>query len=286
VLYKVIMHLLVVEVQPISILFVLVFFLFTEDWIKKNWGVYEFFFLFVGSIIAVTVYLLKLHARVAILIQEVLINIRWRNFISLYGRCGFRYRITGDFTDPVEGLIVVSERNTAGRQVYFYARFPGGKRAFGNRVFDVARDFQEGMAAVKEKWSAGVDSAFHIYPDGRPAYKQRYGYVGDFRCRRAVAHLVDNNGTVWWFHIGPDGHPAYSELYLLVSDYSEGFARVQDTDRKWRYIKADGEPIFDKSYDGAEDFSGGEARVMIYSEDGQPNTMLINTQGKPVGSFE
>ena len=60
----------------------------------------------------------------------------------------------------------------------------------------------------------------HVTPDGKPAYQERYSYVGSFQRAgdnnefRAVAR--DDSGS---FHITLDGKPAYQDRYLSVSEF-------------------------------------------------------------------
>jgi hypothetical protein len=75
----------------------------------------------------------------------------------------------------------------------------------------------------------------HVFPDGTPAYPQRYVWVSNLS--EGFARAEDKSG---WFHIKPDGTPAYPQRYVWVNNFSEGFARVEDKSG-WYTINTKGE---------------------------------------------
>jgi len=94
--------------------------------------------------------------------------------------------------------------------------------------------FYEGLIQVckNKKW-------FHILPNGKPAYEERYDWVGDFH--EGLARAWKDNEA---FHICKDGKPAYKERYYWVGDFSlDGIAKVlvfPPKDDKELYINKDG----------------------------------------------
>ena len=99
-------------------------------------------------------------------------------------------------------------------------------------MYDDVDVFYGGLARAKKdnRW-------LHIRPDGTPAYKGRYSYVGDFREELAV---INENSE--WFHIQPDGTPAYEERFECVGPFREGLARVWKDNERFD-IRPDGKRV-------------------------------------------
>lgn len=132
---------------------------------------------------------------------------------------------------------------------------PNGKPAYTQR-FARTFGFYENLAAVD-----GGHGWFHIQPDGAPAYAERYAWCGNFQGDRCV--VCDNRR---YYHIGADGRAAYRQTYAYVGDFREGCAVVTDADRRCGHILADGTPahphryrnlgVYHKGYACAEDANG------------------------------
>ena len=99
-------------------------------------------------------------------------------------------------------------------------------------------DFHEGLASVISKDQGWL----HIYPDGTPAYKERYDYAGDFH--EGLAEVYSDQGC---FHIHLDGTPAYKERYESVSSFSNNLSLVEKNG-KFFLIYFDGTPVFRERY--------------------------------------
>jgi hypothetical protein len=102
------------------------------------------------------------------------------------------------------------------------------KKAFGYTMIVFPDDCFNLAVAQKDK------KMFHIRPDGTPAYKQRFDWVGPFCERLAV---VQENGKR--FHIQPDGTPAYKQRFDVAGPFSGGRADVGENGKMFR-IRTDG----------------------------------------------
>lgn len=102
---------------------------------------------------------------------------------------------------------------------------------------------------------------FHVDADGHPAYAQRYKYVGNFFCQRAVA--LDKNG---YFHIKTDGSPAYKDRYDCAYEFTMAtpnicLAVVMDQKNRCFHIDPDGKLAYKKTFDYISGFFNGLAVV-------------------------
>ncbi len=116
---------------------------------------------------------------------------------------------------------------------------PDGAPAYA-RAFADAFGFYEHLAAVRGKGGRGW---FHIHPDGSPAYAGRYAWCGNFQGGRCV---VCAEGR--YRHIAGDGRPAYGETHAYAGDFREGCAVVAGDDGRRRHILADGAPAHPHRY--------------------------------------
>ncbi len=91
--------------------------------------------------------------------------------------------------------------------------------------------FYEGRAAVHS-----ADGWCHLLPDGSPLYPERYAWCGNFQESRCPVRLSDGR----YFHIGGDGTPAYSELHRYAGDFKDGYAVVQRGDGRHSHIDQSG----------------------------------------------
>ena len=117
--------------------------------------------------------------------------------------------------------------------------------------------FYEGLAAVHSE-----DGWFHVLPDGSPFYKERYAWCGNFQESRCAVRMPDGD----YLHIAVDGTPAYGERYRYVGDFKDGRAVVQREDGYHTHIDASGNQfhgrwfqdldVFHKRYARACDSSG------------------------------
>src|SRR3989338_8149526 len=87
---------------------------------------------------------------------------------------------------------------------------------------------------------------------------EKYGYVGSFR--EGLAAVLDGIGEGVHFHILPNGKPAYEERYECALDFYEGLA-VAKKDGKYFHILPNGKPAYEERYDRVGPFKKGRAWV-------------------------
>jgi hypothetical protein len=137
--------------------------------------------------------------------------------------------------------------------------------------FDEVLPFHEpGRAPVR----LGTE-AFHILPDGRPAYPQRYTRTFGFYEERAA--VVHPSG---WFHILADGSAAYSERYAWVGNYQGGRCSVRSQAGEYFHLDPDGRPAYLERYCYAGDFR--ERAAVVQRADGLH--VHIDPNGRPLSS--
>ncbi len=113
---------------------------------------------------------------------------------------------------------------------------PDGRSAYAERYVRTF-GFYEGRAAVHAR-----EGWFHVLPDGRPLYGERYAWCGNFQEGRCPVRLPDGG----YFHVTSDGSPAYSERYRYAGDFKDGHAVIQREDGKHTHIDAHGKPLHNR----------------------------------------
>lgn len=136
------------------------------------------------------------------------------------------------------------------------------------RRFLYAESFHlpERLAAVRDE-----SGAYHIDPDGRPAYAQRYRIAHGFY--GGLAAVCDDSG---WFHIDATGRPAYAHRWLWAGNVQEQRCVVQD-ERGFLHIRPDGSPLYEARYRYAGDYRYGVA--VVRDERG---AFAIDREGRPL----
>ena len=99
--------------------------------------------------------------------------------------------------------------------------------------FDHVDSFSEGLARVIKD---GLE--FHIEPDGRPTYEEKFEFVGHFS--EGLAQVMRR--PYEQFHIKPNGREAYMERYDFVEPFSGGLAWVR-RNGQWHQIGPDGTKV-------------------------------------------
>lgn len=153
--------------------------------------------------------------------------------------------------------------------------------------FDEVLSFHPpGLASVRD-----LSGAYHIRPDGSPAYGPRFHRTfGFYEGRAAVeddsgAHHVDEHGVdvgprrfAWtgnfqggrcavrdasgrYFHVGPDDEPTYDERWRYAGDYREGAAVVQDDAGLHHHIDREGRRVGVGDFIDLDVFHKGFARA-------------------------
>ena len=132
-----------------------------------------------------------------------------------------------------------------------------GRPAYAARFLEVLKFHTPGLAPVMDD-----SGAYHITPEGLPAYKTRHVRTFGFYEARAAVHT-----TGGWFHILPDGDPLYPERYAWCGNFQEGRCPVRLPDGRYFHIDEDGTPAYSKRHRYAGDFKDGYA--VVQRDDGR-----------------
>ena len=146
---------------------------------------------------------------------------------------------------------------------------PDGSPAY-ERCFRRTFGFYENLAAV-----IGEDGWHHIHPSGEDAYPRRFAWCGNFQEGRCTVR--DNNNS--YFHIARDGIPVYQTRYRYAGDYRDGIAVVQGGDGRSTHIDACGRQAHGQWFIDLDVFHKGFARARD-----EAGWMHVNRVGTPAYS--
>ncbi len=132
-----------------------------------------------------------------------------------------------------------------------------GNPAYAFRFQEVLKFHAPGLAPVLDD-----SGAYHITPDGRPAYRERHRRTFGFYEGRAAVHSSEE-----WFHILPDGNSLYPERYAWCGNFQEGRCPVRDGAGRYFHLTAEGVAAYDQRYRYAGDFRDGMA--VVQRDDGR-----------------
>ncbi len=130
-------------------------------------------------------------------------------------------------------------------------RRDSGEEAYQER-FDAVLPFHAPGLAPARRGS----TAWHIRPDGRPAYERRFRKTFGFYEGRAAAEAEDG-----WCHIAPDGEPVYAERYAWCGNVQSGRVPVRLRDGRYLHLTDAGVRSGSSSWRYAGDFREGAAVV-------------------------
>ena len=126
-----------------------------------------------------------------------------------------------------------------------------GRPAYATRFHEALKFHEPGLAPVVDD-----SGAFHITPDGLPAYGSRHVRTFGFYDGRAA--VQSDRG---WFHILPDGDPLYEGRFAWCGNFQEGHCPVRRHHGLYFHIDTDGSPLYGEKYSYAGDFRDGVAVV-------------------------
>ena len=112
--------------------------------------------------------------------------------------------------------------------------------------------FYEGKSAV-----SGGDGWYHILPDGGPLQEARFGWCGNYQDGRCTVR----DGTGSYFHLTADGAPAYPERYRYAGDFRDGVAVVQRADGRHSHIDTNGNLLHGRWFLDLDVYHKGHARA-------------------------
>lgn len=155
---------------------------------------------------------------------------------------------------------------------------PDGRDLYTNRYHWVG-NYQGGFCTVRD-----VDGAYsHIDTEGCPAYQARWSYAGDFKDDIAVVQSDSGFST----HIRPDGNKLHGHWFLDLDVFHKGYARAKD-ESGWTHVDRNGIPIYARHFAMVEPFYNGQARVEgldgsleVIDEDGHTISTLRNPHNTP-----
>lgn len=133
----------------------------------------------------------------------------------------------------------------------------GGEPAYEARFLDVLKFHAPGLAPVLDH-----SGAYHVTPDGLPAYGPRHIQTFGFYEGRAAVHSAEG-----WFHILPDGSQLYPERYAWCGNFQEGRCTVRLADGRYFHLTESGAPAYAERYRYAGDFKDGYA--VVQRDDGR-----------------
>ena len=143
-----------------------------------------------------------------------------------------------------------------------------GMPVYAARFLEVLKFHAPGQAPVLDD-----SGAYHITPDGLPAYDARHVRTFGFYEDRAAAHSADG-----WFHVLPDGSPLYPERYSWCGNFQEGRCPVRLPDGRYFHIDENGIPAYSERHRYAGDFKDGHA--VVQRDDGRHSH--IDKSGTPL----
>lgn len=132
-----------------------------------------------------------------------------------------------------------------------------GRPAYGARFDTVLKFHAPGLAPV-----ADASGAYHIAPDGAPAYATRYLRTFGYYEGRAAAQSRQG-----WLHILPTGAPLCAETYAWCGNFQARRCAVRQRDGGYLHVDLRGAPAYPQRYRYVGDFRDGCA--VAQREDGQ-----------------
>ena len=126
-----------------------------------------------------------------------------------------------------------------------------GAPAYAERFDEVLKFHAPGLAPVLR-----AGAAWHIHPDGRAAYAQRFRRTFGFYEGRAA--VIDDNG---WHHVLASGEDAYPQRYDFCGNFQDERCTVREHDGAYLHIALTGKPAYAQRWRYAGDFRDGIAVV-------------------------
>lgn len=130
-----------------------------------------------------------------------------------------------------------------------------GLPAYDARFDEVLKFHAPGLAPVQHK-----DRAWHIRPDGTPAYTRRF--VRTFGFYEGLAAVEGEHG---WHHITTAGEDAYETRYAWCGNFQQGRCTVRAGDGTYHHITAEGVDVYTERWRYAGDYRDGIAVVQAAS---------------------
>ncbi len=129
--------------------------------------------------------------------------------------------------------------------------------AYSERFDDVLPFQAPGVAAVRRG-----SEAWHIHPDGRAAYRDRFVRTFGFYEGRAAVIAIDG-----WHHILAHGLELTDARYAWCGNYQDGRCAVRARDGRYFHITAGGARVYAETWKYVGDFREGIA--VVQADDGR-----------------
>jgi hypothetical protein len=158
-----------------------------------------------------------------------------------------------------------------GRDCKFSYIDTSGKVMLYLSQYDEAKDFSEGLAAVKIGFAWG-----YIDKTGKVVIKLQYEQVSNFSDGLACVSFGGGFG-----YIDHTGKMVIAPQFSLPGDFSGGLAHVRLNDEKWVYINKAGKIVTNQKFDKTIGFTNGPSRILVGGKIG-----YINNKGQIVISAQ
>lgn len=133
----------------------------------------------------------------------------------------------------------------------------GGGPCYAERFDEVLPFHHPGLAPVRRR-----GAAWHITPDGLPAYAPRFLRTFGFYESRAA--VVAAGG---WHHVRVDGTALYPELYAWCGNFQGERCTVREAGERYFHLDPAGRPAYARRWRYAGDFREGAA--VVQGDDGR-----------------
>jgi hypothetical protein len=143
-----------------------------------------------------------------------------------------------------------------------------GGPAYAARFLSVLKFHEPGLAPVQD-----VSGAYHIDPEGKEAYSDRFMRTFGFYDMKAAVQSSDS-----WHHILPSGSELYPERFAWCGNFQQNLCVVKDFAGRFFHLNQEGKKAYAASYQYAGDFRDGYAVV----QDDQGFNTHIDFHGNPL----
>ncbi len=139
---------------------------------------------------------------------------------------------------------------------------------YAERFDEVLPFHPPGLAPVRRG-----GEAWHVSPDGRPAYPARFLRTFGFYEERAAVLAGDG-----WHHVRVNGTALYPERYAWCGNYQGGRCTVRDADGGYVHLDGEGRPAYARRWAYAGDYREGAA--VVQGSDGR--STHVDEAGEPL----
>lgn len=132
-----------------------------------------------------------------------------------------------------------------------------GAALYAQRFDEVLAFREPGLAPVRKS-----GKAWHIRPDGSPAYDRRFSRTFGFYEGLSAVAAPDG-----WRHIHPDGTDLYDARFDWCGNFQEGRCAVREQGGDYLHLTSEGTAAYERRWRYAGDFRNGTA--VVQGDDGR-----------------